>query len=138
MSVGAVRELDEVEQRGGPLPDDAAGQPEVPAVDEQVLPDGQLDVEGVVLRHHAEPGPDRRAVPDRVAPRMVSSPLVGGETQPIIRIVEDLPAPFGPRKAERLAAVQVEIDPVDRREAAESLGQAAGPDEYLGSDLPDT
>ena len=29
---------------------------------------------------------------------MVSSPLVGGETQPIIRIVEDLPAPFGPRK----------------------------------------
>src|SRR5215472_13057369 len=31
-------------------------------------------------------------------PRMTSSPLVGGETQPIMRIVEDLPAPFGPRK----------------------------------------
>src|SRR5579859_1821289 len=29
---------------------------------------------------------------------MVSSPPDGGETQPIIRIVEDLPAPFGPRK----------------------------------------
>ena len=28
---------------------------------------------------------------------MLSCPLVGGETQPIIRIVEDLPAPFGPR-----------------------------------------
>src|SRR5271165_491788 len=31
-------------------------------------------------------------------PRIFSSPLVGGDTQPIIRIVEDLPAPFGPRK----------------------------------------
>ena len=30
-------------------------------------------------------------------PRMVSSPLVGGDTQPTIRMVEDLPAPFGPR-----------------------------------------
>ncbi len=29
---------------------------------------------------------------------MVSVPLVGGETQPIIRIVDDLPAPLGPRK----------------------------------------
>src|SRR6202042_3775389 len=31
-------------------------------------------------------------------PKIVSSPAVGGETQPIMRIVEDLPAPFGPRK----------------------------------------
>ena len=28
---------------------------------------------------------------------MVSSPLVRGETQAIIRMVDDLPAPFGPR-----------------------------------------
>src|ERR1044072_5211958 len=31
-------------------------------------------------------------------PRTVSSPSERGETQPTIRIVEDLPAPFGPRK----------------------------------------
>ena len=31
-------------------------------------------------------------------PRMRSVPLVTGDTQPIIRIVELLPAPFGPRK----------------------------------------
>src|SRR5215471_3117499 len=30
-------------------------------------------------------------------PRMDSSPALGGDTQPIIRMVEDLPAPFGPR-----------------------------------------
>ena len=29
---------------------------------------------------------------------MLSSPSVTGDTQPIIRIVDDLPAPFGPRK----------------------------------------
>ena len=41
------------------------------------------------------PGPSRA----RVAARgRCSSPSVGGETQPIIRIVEDLPAPLGPRK----------------------------------------
>src|SRR5262245_51157802 len=29
---------------------------------------------------------------------MVSSPALGGDTAAIIRIVDDLPAPFGPRK----------------------------------------
>src|ERR1700722_3696690 len=29
---------------------------------------------------------------------MVRSPSVGGETQPSMRMVEDFPAPFGPRK----------------------------------------
>ena len=40
----------------------ACGQVEVAAVDEQVLADGQLGVEGVLLRHDAEPGADLRAV----------------------------------------------------------------------------
>ncbi len=31
-------------------------------------------------------------------PRMRSSPPLGGEVQPIIRMVDDLPAPLGPRK----------------------------------------
>ena len=31
-------------------------------------------------------------------PRIVSVPLVGGDTQPTMRMVEDLPAPLGPRK----------------------------------------
>ena len=32
------------------------------------------------------------------SPKISSEPLERGETHPIIRIVEDLPAPFGPRK----------------------------------------
>src|SRR6202008_4410499 len=40
------------------------------------------------------------AAPSRTGspPRMVRSPDVGGETQPSMRMVEDFPAPFGPRK----------------------------------------
>ena len=131
LTVGAVRELHELEQFGGPLPDDAPGQPEVPAVDEQVLPDGQLDVQRVVLRHHSEPGPDRRAVPDRVGAE--DGQLTAGRR----RDTSDHPhrgrlaRAVWPEKAERFAPVQVEIDPVNRREAPESLGQAARADQYF-------
>ena len=55
-----------------------------------------------------------------------------GETQPIIRIVEVLPAPFGPEEAERLAGRDVEVDAVDRGELAEPLRQPAGMDERGG------
>ena len=75
------------------------GQVEVAAVDEQVLAHGQLGVEVVLLRHDAEPGADLRAV-RRPGPcrGRVSSPPERGDTPPIMRIVEVLPAPFGPRK----------------------------------------
>ena len=63
--VGALGELHEVEQLVGPLAMTLARQAEVAAVDEQVLADGQLGVEGVLLRHDAEPGPDRGAVARR-------------------------------------------------------------------------
>ena len=57
----------------GPLPATRRGHAEVPPVDQQVLPDGQLGVEGVLLRHDAEPGPDRgRRGPG--PPRIPSSP----------------------------------------------------------------
>jgi len=127
----SVRELDEIEQRVGPLPDDPAGQAEVSPVDEQVLPYGQLDVESVLLGNHAEPGPDRGPVADRVAAEdghlaagrrgdAADHPHRGG----LARAVR-------PEEAERLAAVQVEVDTVYRREIPEPLGQAARADEHF-------
>ena len=97
--VGPLGELDEVEQLRRPLAGHPARNAEVARVDGDVLRDGQLGVERVLLGAHAEPTPDlpgRRATGSR--PRMRSVPPVGGDTQPIIRIVEDLPAPLGPRK----------------------------------------
>ena len=120
---------DELEQLVGARADLAARQPEVAAVDDEVVADGELGVEGVLLRADAEPGrgsPGRRVAGSR--PRMRSSPPVGGETQPIIRIVEDLPAPFGPRKPNASPGRTSTSMPVDRDEVAEALAQPAGPD----------
>ncbi len=48
-----------------------------------------------------------------------------GETQPIIRIVDVLPAPFGPEETERLAGLDLEVDAGDRDEGTEPLRQRA-------------
>jgi hypothetical protein len=128
---GPVRELDEIEQRVGPLPDDPARQAEVPSVDEQVLPDGQLDVEGVLLGDHAEPGPDRGPVADRVAAEDGQLPAGRRRDAADHPHRRGLSRPVRPEEAERLAAVQVEIDPVHRREIPEPLGQAARADEHF-------
>ena len=66
------------------------------------------------------------------SPRMRSSPLVGFDTQPIIRMVDVLPAPFGPEEAERLARLHLEVDAVDRDEVAEALGEVRSLDQGPG------
>ena len=65
-SLGAVGELDELEQLVARLPRLAVREVEVAAVDEEVLPHGQLRVERVLLGHDAEAGADPRAVAVRV------------------------------------------------------------------------
>ena len=119
--VAPVAELHELEQLVGPFADHAPREVEVAAVDEEVVAHGELEVERVLLGHDAEAGADARAVgrPGRGrAPR--SSPSETGETHPIMRMVEVLPAPFGPEEAERLARLDVEVDAVDRDERRRS------------------
>src|SRR5258706_5092456 len=65
-------------------------------------------------------------------PRMRSRPAVTGETHAIIRIVELLPAPLGPRKPNASPGRDVEVDSVDGGEVAEPLHEAAGMDERRG------
>ena len=85
------------------------------------------------------PSRARIAGPSRTGsrPRMRSSPPVGGETQPIIRMVERLAGAVGPEEAERLARPHVDVDPVDRGEVAEALDQPAGVDQGFVSHAPD-
>ena len=47
-------------------------------------------------------------------PPTVISPLVGGMKPVIIRIVVDLPAPFGPEKSQHFTALHGERNPVHR------------------------
>ena len=70
--------------------------------------------------------PGRRAPGSRPSTR--SSRRERGDTQPIMRIVELLPAPFGPEEAERLARLDREVDAVDRDELAEALHEPPGND----------
>ena len=96
--VAPVGELHELEQLLGPAPDLRARQVEVAPVDHEVVPHRELGVEVVLLRHHAEPAADLRAVGRRDPGRArAASRREIGDTQPIIRIVELLPAPLGPR-----------------------------------------
>ena len=57
------------------------------------------------------------------------TPPLTGETQPIIRIVEVLPAPFGPRNPNDSPGATSKSMRVDGDELAEALGQSAGMDE---------
>ena len=57
---------------------------------------------------------------------MRSVPSDGGETHPIIRIVDVFPAPFGPRKPKASPRCDVEVDAVHGHELAETLDQPAG------------
>ncbi len=61
-------ELHEVEQLGRAFADQRPRQVEVAAVDDHVVPDGELGIEVVLLRDDAEPGPDARAVDAGVHP----------------------------------------------------------------------
>ena len=119
----------EVEQLVSAAVDLGPLQPEVAAVDHEVLADRQLGVERVLLGHDAETGADLGPVARRVQPH---HPKVTGADR---RDAADHPhrrglaRPVRTEEAERLAGGDVEVDVVDRDELAETLRQAAGRDE---------
>ena len=101
------------------------GQAEVAAVDVQVLPDGELGVEVVLLRDDAEPGADARAVAVGVHAQ---------DAQLAVRARGDaadhphrggLAGAVRPEEAERLPAPDLDVDAADRGEVAEALDQPA-------------
>ena len=122
--VGPLGELRELQQLGGLGPHLGPGQPEVAAVDLQVLPHRQLGVEVVQLRDDADPGPDARPVGVGSMPSTCSEPPLRGDTQAIIRMVEDLPAPLGPRKPNTSPRRDVDVDAAHGLDLAEALAQS--------------
>ena len=124
--MGPLGELGELEELLGSFPDDAAGQVEVPAVDHEVVEDGQLEVERVLLGHDADPAPDLRPVVGRVHAEHPQRPVRhrghardhphGGR----------LAGTVGPQEPVGLAPADLEVDAVDGDEVAEPLGEPAG------------
>ncbi len=129
LGVGPIEELDEVEEGVGATPGLGPGKVEVAAVDDEVLPDGQLHVEGVLLWHDPEAGPDPRAVDGRIEAEDTKG--AGGDRgdaadHPHRR---GLPGPVRAEEAEGLPAADVEVDRVDSGESTEALRQPPGVDE---------
>src|SRR5438067_377774 len=95
---GAVLELDELEQllRAGSR--DVTRNIEVAGVGEQVFVDPEFHVERVAWGTTPSLARIRGPSITGSRPSTRSSPPDGDETQPIMRIVDVLPAPFGPRK----------------------------------------
>ena len=111
-----------------------SGQVEVAPVDHEVVEDGELGVEAVLLRHDPEPGADARSRrPQGPCRGRATRRSCGFDTQPIIRIVDVLPAPFGSEEPERLPRLDAEVDAVDRDEAAEALADVRPLDEGFGA-----
>ena len=135
---GPFRELHEVEQLGRAALALGPREVEVAAVDDQVLGDGQLVVELVGLRHDAEAGPDLAAVRGGLEAEHPQRP--GGRR----RRAADHPhrrglaGPVRPEEPERLAAVDLDVDAVDRREVAEPLDELARLDQRFAGHDPRT
>ena len=93
--VGQRYEREQLVRAGATL---RSAEPEEPAVYDQVLPHPKLRVHGVLLRADADASPDLRSVGHRI--QTEHPQLAAGRRRhgPIMRIVDDFPAPFGPRK----------------------------------------
>jgi hypothetical protein len=129
--VGALGELHEVEQLIGPLGDELAPEPEVAPVHQQVLADGELGVERVFLRDHAETGPDRGAVAHGVTAENGKLTLRRRRDAAEHAHRGGLSGAVRAKEAKSLTGEQIEIDSVYRGEAAEPLRESSGADKYF-------
>ena len=100
---------------------------------EQVLLDGQRDVEVVELRHDAALGArDASTRPAARKPSTSISPSSAIACAVSMRIVVDLPAPLGPSRPTHVPVGHVEVEAVDGGDRAEAFDDAAQADGEIG------
>ena len=128
-------ELRELEELVGPARGLGSLEAEVPAVDHEVVADGDLGVERVLLGHDAEAAADPRTVGLGVEVEDAERPVGHRRDARDHAHRAGLPGAVGPEEAEALALGDVEVDRVDRGERAEALGQATRVDERGGGRL---
>ncbi len=124
-------ELDELEQLVDAAVDLGPRDPEVAAVDEQVVADVELVVEGVLLRTDSQPAADRRTVDSRIHPEDLQLATTDRGHRRDHPHGRGLAGPIGPEEAERLAAPDLDVDALDRLEVTERLAQATGADHRI-------
>ena len=127
--VATVAQLHERQQLVGALTNDRAGEVEVSPVDEEVVPNGQLGVEVVLLGRDTDARADAGTVDRGVHPEHAQLAAGDGRYTPDHAHGGALARPVRPEEAERLARLDVELDAVDRHERPEALREAVALDE---------
>src|SRR5205814_1491001 len=128
-----VLQLNEIKELLSTLPGHIPRQTEVARVGEQILIDVQLGVERVRLRHDAQPRPYAGTVAHGIhAQHAQGAARCGGDTSDHAH-GRGLPGAIRAEEAERLTALDIEVDRVDRGEVCEALGQATGMDKRVCS-----
>src|SRR6185437_2852817 len=128
----ALGQLHELEQLLRPLAHLLPRQAEVAPVDEEVLVDGQLHVEGVLLRDDAETRADLRALLHGIHVEDAQRAAARRRDAADHPHRRALAGTVRAEKAERLARLYREVDAVDGGEVAEALQQALRMNERRG------
>ena len=125
-AVAALLQLGEGEEFVDPFVDDLARHAEVAAVDEQVLVDGQLVVEVVLLGHDPETRPDLGPFGGRVEAEHLQGAAGDRRDRTDHLHGRRLAGSVWSEEAEDFSLAHLEVDSVDSDEVAEGLGEAAG------------
>ena len=129
----AVGELGELEQLLDLRTQRRAGQPEVAAVDVEILTHGHLEVERVQLRDDAQPGADLRALCRRIHAQDAQAAGGDGRDAPDHAHRRGLAGAVRPEESERLARLDLDVDGVHRDEVLEAFREPASDDERIHS-----
>ena len=127
-----VRELGEFEQLGGTSADVGTVHVVIAPEHVEVLGDRQLQVEVVLLGHHADPATDLSAFGCRVQAENGELPLGDRAHRRDHPHGGGLAGAVGPEETECLPFGDVEVNGVDRGEIVESLGEATRLDDRFG------
>src|SRR6202022_3393200 len=103
------------------LPDDGTREVEVAAVDDQVLADGQLGVERIRLWDDSQPGTNAGPVGNGIKAEDAQGTTSRRRNAPDHAHGGRLPGAIRAEKTEGLAALDGEVDRVDRDEVIEAL-----------------
>jgi hypothetical protein len=134
--VAAVGEPGEGEQLLGPGPDLGHRHAEVAAVDDEVVPDGELGVEVVVLGDDADAAPDLGAAVGGIEAQDLQVAAGASRDAGDHAHRRGLAGAVGPQEPEDLALLDGEVDAVDGPVGTELLGQAPGRHQRRGPGTP--
>ena len=130
---GSVSQLNEIKELLGSAPSLVAGDPKVARVGEQVFIDEQLGVQRVGLWDDAQPRADSRTIPGWVLAQHTQGPARRRRDAPDHPHGRRFTGAVRAEEAERLAALDIEVDRVNGNEVRESLCQATGMDKRVCS-----